>query len=173
MTTWLKKAYPKTLIGWLTLIAMVAVLVAVIIPEAKWGSSGSVTIPVDVVVFDALTAKPIEGAYVAIVWASRATSEVELQRHKANLSGGLSVIERIGTKTDHAGLATIDHEFGTGANYKHPQSHADTSSYWLIVSADGYGSAAVPLRYQTMTTKALREQGRLPAYVGLSRVKSE
>lgn len=173
MNSWLLKAHPKTLIEWLVIAAIVAILVAVVVPQPKWASSGSVTIPVDVVVFDARSATPIEGAFVAIVWAPPATGEFELHEYFDRLSSGFSAINKIVAKTNGAGIATIDREFRTGASHKRPISHAHTSWYWVLVSADDYGSVAVPLRYESITSKELKALGRLPAYVGLARVRTE
>ncbi len=173
MRTFLQKVWPKTLIEWLILIAIVAILVALLLPPVKWASSGSVTIPVDIVVFDAMTAAPIEGADVAIVWAPPATGEFQLHEYTERISPGLQAMDGIAATTNDSGMATIDHEFRTGANYERPQTHAHTRWYWLLVSADGYGTVAVPLRYESMTSAELRRQGRLPAYVGLVRFESE
>ncbi|MEQ9410675.1 MAG: hypothetical protein RIK87_23260 [Fuerstiella sp.] len=169
----LLKARPKTLLEWLVVAAIVAILAALLIPPAKWASSGSVTIPVDVVVFDAHSAKPIEGAFVAIVRAPPASGEFELNEYQEGLSNGFSAIHEIGVQTDVSGLATIDQEFRTGANHERPISHAHTRWYWVLVSADDYGSVAVPLRYESMATKELKTQGRFPAYVGLIHTSSK
>ena len=173
MKSWLLKARPKTLVEWLVVAAIVAILAALLIPPAKWASSGSVTIPVDVVVFDAQSAKPIEGAFVAIVWAPPATGEFELHEYQERLSSGFAAIEEIGPQTNDAGLVIIDQEFRTGANYERPTPYAHTRWYWLLVSAKGYGSVAVPLRYESMASKDLKAMGRLPAYVGLIRQRTE
>lgn len=173
MKSWLYKARPTTLIEWLVVAAIIAILVALLTPQTKWASSGSVTIPVDVVVFNAHSATPIEGALVAIVWGPPATGEFELHEFQDHLSRGFSAIEEIGAKTSGAGIAAIVHEFRTGASHKRPISHAHTRWYWVIVSAEDYGSVAVPLRYESMTSNELSARGRLLAYVGLNRVGTD
>lgn len=162
-----------TLIQWLVVAAVAAIMVAMFVPGTKWASSGAVTIPVDVLVFDPQAAAPIEGALVAIVWAPPATGEFEVAKYQSDLSEGFSAIEEIGSRTNREGVATIPHEFRTGANHERPASYAHTRWYWLLVAAEGYGSVAVPLRYESMVTKELKTQGRLPAYVGLTRTNSE
>lgn len=167
MKSWLQKALPITLIEWLVITAVVAFFVAILIPRTKWASSGSVTIPVDVVVFDVHSATPIEGALVAIVLALPATDEFELHEYQDRLSNGFSAIQDIGVQTDLFGLATIDQEFRTGASHERQDSHAHTRWYWLLVEAENFGSVAIPLRYESMSTQSIIGDYRLPAYVGL------
>ncbi|GAB5445111.1 MAG: hypothetical protein Fues2KO_54600 [Fuerstiella sp.] len=173
MKVWLLKARPRTPVEWLAIAAVFAILVAILISETKWASSGSVIIPVDVEVFDAYSATPIEGAFVAIVWAPPATSEFELHEYRDKLSNGFSAINETGVQTNVAGRATIDQQFRTGANHKMPIAHVHTRWYWVLVSAADYGSVSVPLRYESMTSKDLKAMGRLPAYVGLTRLRTE
>jgi hypothetical protein len=173
MKVWLLKARPRTPVEWLAITAVFAILVAILISETKWASSGSLMIPVDVEVFDADSATPIEGAFVAIVWAPPATSEFERHQYRDQLSNGFSSIKETGVQTDVAGRATIDQKFRTGANHDRPIAQAHTRWYWVLVSAADYGSVAVPLRYESMTSKDLKAVGRLPAYLGLTRLKTE
>ncbi|MCA9021479.1 MAG: hypothetical protein KDA74_15125, partial [Planctomycetaceae bacterium] len=67
MLSWLKRSAPKTLIEWLILIAVITVLIALLFPEAQWISSGSLTVPVEITVFDSESGEPIENASVLIV----------------------------------------------------------------------------------------------------------
>jgi len=156
-----------TLVEWLTIFALFAVLAALMISGQPWASSGSLTIPVDVTIFDVLTSRPIENALVSIVWSPPASEAFALDSHE-QLAGGLSAIELLGKRTDPSGRATIQQEFRTGANHTRPEPHAHTRWYWLLVSADGYGEVAVPLRYESLTTKSLKQLKRLPAYVGMA-----
>jgi hypothetical protein len=162
---------PNTLIQWLVLIAIVTVVIALLVPPARWASSGDIEIPVRIVVFDAATSEPIEEASVAIVRAMPPMDQADpAEYHEHFLVAWERLSEgTIGSMTDTDGSAIIVVQFSTGASHTNPTPRAHLRGHWIIVSAGEYGSVAVPLRYESMTTKSLREQQPLPAYVGLMR----
>ncbi len=49
----------------LLLIAIIAVVVALILPVTKWAASGNIRFPVRVLVFDAVRGRPIANAHVS------------------------------------------------------------------------------------------------------------
>lgn len=159
---------PWTLRMWLVMAAVSILLIALLLPQPKWASSGTVTIPVEIHVFDVHSAKPIEGAIVSIIWSPPANGEFELHEYQERLSSGFLAIKETGMKTNDAGIAVIQQELKTGANHERPTSHAHTRWYWLLVTADDYGGVAVPLRYESLPTQELKEMESLPAYVGLT-----
>jgi Tfp pilus assembly protein FimT len=65
MTTRWRFRWP-TLIELLAVVAIIAVLIAVIVPATQWASSGSMHLPVNVLVFDADQNLPIANASVTI-----------------------------------------------------------------------------------------------------------
>jgi hypothetical protein len=167
----ISKVLELSLIEWLILVMILAIVIALTLPGPQWASSGTIEMPVRIVVFDAKTTLPISDADVAIFRAPPATGNFDLAEYRDPIANTLAAMERddLGKKTDSNGSATIVFEFRTGASHVHTESRAHTSWYWVIVSADGYGSAVLPLRYETLPTKVLREQEFLPAYVGLIR----
>ncbi|MEZ5942120.1 MAG: hypothetical protein R3C18_12070 [Planctomycetaceae bacterium] len=157
------------LVHWLLIIAIVVVLVALLIPQAKWALSGEITIPVTVTVFDAGTNKPIQGARVAIIRGPWAAISSELDDPMGRIAGGVEYLDEDGVATDTQGLDVIAATFSTGANHEHPVTRAHTNFYWVLVTADGYGGVAVPVRYQSIESHVLRERGDLAVSIGLIR----
>lgn len=169
--SWLRNARPKTLLEWLILVAVVAILVAIILPGAKWASSGELNVPVVVTVFDATTIMPISKAVVGIVRAP-VVEELLSNEYCENVTLGAARLREFGTITNESGKATIVQTFDTGANHNRPVSHAHTASHWVLATAEGYGTVAIPLRYQSIETKKLMSQGHLPAFVGLVKAQT-
>ena len=172
---------PKTWIEWLVVVAIVAVLVALVVPETKWAADGSIDIPVRVHVFDAETMRPIQGARVAVVRGPVALEGASLGEHQDDFSRAWATIldGQHGDTTSADGIATIDYSFHTSASYKtsesirNPTMRAHVRSHWIFVASEFHDRVAVPLRYQSIPTKSLREEGVLPAFVGLVRRESE
>ncbi len=167
---------PKTLIEWLAVVAIIAILIALLVPPVQWASSGSIRIPVQVVVFNPETGEAVQDARVAIVRGLPAGEEFSLADHRERLSGLKELLAAgdigalngsVGAGTGSDGTVTLDVEFRTEASHKNPVPRAHTRWYWVLVSADRHGTVAVPLRYESLTTKQLREQKTLLAYVGL------
>jgi hypothetical protein len=167
----LSTALPKTVLEWLIIAVIIAIIVLLLLPASEWASSGTINVPVHVVVFDGETASPISDAVVAIIWAPPATGDFALERYHEYFSAAWKSMAagKMGVSTGPDGSITIDFEFRTGASHVNPEPRAHTRWYWLLVSAEDYGAVAVPLRYDSMTTKSLRQQKSLPAYVGLVR----
>jgi hypothetical protein len=166
---------PKTLIEWLVVAAIAAVLIALLVPPVQW-ADGSIKVPVKVVVFNPETGQPVQDARVAIVRGLPASEEFSLADHRERLSGLRELLVAgdlgtlngsVGAGTGRDGTVTLDVEFRTGASHRNPVPRAHTRWYWVLVSADRCGTVAVPLRYESLTTKQLREQQTLSAYVGL------
>lgn len=135
--------------------AIICVLVALIVPQGKWASSGDITIPVQVVVFDPVTAKPVVRARVAISrfrWAFDRNDMPQAQ----NL-----LVDAPRHATDDAGFVTIEHKFSTGANYERPVTHAHLNGAWVIVDADGYGQVLVPINNTSFPAGELRKWGKV------------
>jgi hypothetical protein len=158
-----------TLIETLVLIAFVAVLVALILPPAKWAASGSIRIPVRVLVFDASEGKPIANAHVAVFWAPSLLNFKQLEAERDLYDSKRRVREGNGGTKYTDGTAIIEYEFRTGANYERPTMYADLRSAWVRVHAEGYGGVVVPVRHESLPTKTLREQKELLVPVGLTR----
>jgi hypothetical protein len=164
-----------TLIDLLIVVAIIAVAAAFLLPAVKWASSGSLVVPVQVTVFDVLTAQPIEGASIAIVRGVSTHAEFTLEEYSEYLRWGADPefsgmshrhVPRGGSGTN--GIATIPVEFNTGASHNHPEARAHTNWYWLIVQAPGYSGVAVPLTDRPHATKDLKSSSTgLQTMVGL------
>lgn len=159
---------------WTVLAVIAVVLAALLVPDAEWASSGTLRMPVRVVVFDAETAAPIAGATVALVRAPPPTAEFELTEYRDRFSWTWLAVDRgeILTRTLTDGCVTIPTAFTTGASHRNPESRAHTRWQWVLVAADGYGRVAIPLRYESMKSNELRREGTLTTAVGLAREKA-
>lgn len=165
----LTMALPKTLLEWLVIAAIIAILVALLLPAREWASSGTIVVPVHVVVFDGETMLPITDAVVGIFRAGPATEDFSRDVYRETFSSAWSTMAKgeFGSRTGADGSVTIEFEFPTGASHVNPEARAHTRWYWLLVSSKEYGAAVMPLRYESITTKSLRQQKILQAYVGL------
>jgi hypothetical protein len=165
----LSMAWPKTILEWLVIAVIIAILVALVVPDVEWASSGTIVVPVHVVVFDGKTMLPLADAVVGIVWAPPASGDSTLDKYREPFSSAWIAMARgeFGSRTGADGSVTIEFEFPTGASHVNPESRAHTRWYWLLVSSKENGAAVVPLRYESISTKSLREQRMLQAYVGL------
>lgn len=175
MSVWLSKILPKTLVEWLVVIVIVAFLAGLLIPPVVWVADGTIEVPVRVVVFDAATARPITNAAVGIVRAPSAEGVIGLEERREVVAMALPAIdlEEFAVRADENGSATIDVTFNTVCSNRNPERRAHTGSFWVIVSADGYGRVVVPLRYQSTPTASLQDQGELPVYVGIAGEKQD
>ena len=166
---------PKTWIEWLVVVAIAAILVALVIPETKWAADGSIDVPVRVHVFDADAMQPIEGARVALIRGPLAGDSVALDEYRDRFESGWKAMKDgwFGETTQADGFATIDCKMPTGSSHKNPESRAHASLFWVLVSSDDHQRVAVPLRYQSIPTKSLQEEGVLPVFVGVVRREVE
>ena len=104
-----------------------------------------------------------------------------LGEHQEQFSGAWAVVEedQFGGVTQADGIATIEYRFDTSASHKtspsirNPNMRAHTRFHWVFVASEIHDKVAVPLRYEAIPTKSLRETGVLPVYVGLVRRESE
>jgi hypothetical protein len=155
---WLRR---PMLIEWLVIVAITCVLVALIVPGAKWASSGDITIPVQVQVFDPISAKPVVGARVGI-------SRFRWWFDQADIVNSQNLLADVQAHaTDEAGSVVIDHKFSTGANHERPVTHAHLPGAWVIVEADGYGRVLVPVNNTSFPSGELRKRGKLVVPIGL------
>ena len=158
-----------TLAEALVLLAIGAVLVALLLPTPKWAASGSMQLPVRVVVFDALHGTPIAGAKVTAFRGSAFDESRLLDENRDQYdrwkSGGWEGMPSVFTDAD--GAALIECEFPTSSNYERPTPHAHPQGTWVEVRAEGYGGVVIPVRHSSYPTQTLREQKELLVPVGL------
>ena len=159
-----------TLVEVLVLIAIVSCVIAILIPQVKWASSGSITVPVWVMVFDAEHDRPIPNARVSIFRAPPLYNLKTLENERGPLNAGWAGIPVEGV-TDTDGLATIETTFNTGANYEYPEMKAHLNYYWTKIEAEGFGGVVVPVRYESARSKPMRNGG-LRLTIGLLPLKT-
>ncbi|REJ94740.1 MAG: hypothetical protein DWQ34_08380 [Planctomycetota bacterium] len=166
---------PKTWIEWLVVVVIAAILVALLLPEPKWAASGSIEVPVRVYVFDAETIEPVEGAHVALIRGPIPGDRLGFVEYQDHFDSGWRAMKEgwFGETTQADGFATVECEIPTGSSHKNPESCAHASLFWILVSSDDHVRVAVPLRYQSIPTKSLREEGVLPVFVGVVRREVE
>jgi hypothetical protein len=157
-----------TLIELLVVISVVAVLVALVIPGVKWAASGSMRVPVRVLVFDATHGPPIANASVAIFWAPPLYDLKSLDESPDSYDSTHRVRGGGSGVTDSEGAVVINYEFRTGANHERPTMHVHVAWAWVHVKAEGFGGVVVPVRHNSLPTKTLREQKELVVPVGLT-----
>lgn len=151
------------------IVAIIAVLVALLVPQTQWVSDGSIRLPVRMFVFDADRGTPIANARLIVfrgpvVSNPQALAEVQ----PFIVSGPVSErpLQDIAT-TDETGSAVIEHEFYTGASHKRPTRHAHLDYAWVRVEADGFGGAVIPVRHESQSTAVLQKQGEIVVQIGL------
>lgn len=154
---------------WIVIVSIIAVLVALLYPQTQWASSGSIRLPVRVIVVDAEHGTPISGANVMVSrgpWAKNPKALDELgDRFASGPIGDLP--QKYFATTDEKGVAVIEHEFSTGASHRRPVSHTHLDFNWVKVEADGYRAAVVPVRDESQPTALLRKQGEVLVKVEL------
>jgi hypothetical protein len=155
-----------SLVEWLAVAAIVAVLIAVLMPSTRWAASGSIRLPIRVVVFDAARQRPIEGAEVSIF---RSIAARDSQSFPPLDAEAPSLIRNDGHRsvTGRDGAAVIDHEFPTSASDRFPTTKAHLAWEWVLVSSKGHGTVLTPLRYESIPTKTLRDQKELLVLIGM------
>ena len=158
-----------TLIEALVVIAIITATIALLLPEVKWAASGDITVPVKVMVFDAVRDRPIPGARVEIFRAFPIYDLKSLKDDQGPMNRSWRHVE--GT-TNAAGEAIIETKFTTGANHERPEMYAHLSFYWAKIEADGYGGVVIPVRHEGVPSKHLRN-GELRMTVGLLPLKTE
>lgn len=143
---------------WLVVIAVVAVLIAVLMPPVQWASSGEIKVPVQVQVLDERSGIPVVGAAVALFRSpppeSNASRSFEGELPLAIFDGDENPYL---TTSDVNGLATITYPFRTGANHERPESHAHTRWVWVAVRAEKNRDAVVQVRQNSLPTAQLKQ----------------
>ncbi len=139
-----------SLVEWCVVGSIFLMCLILLIPSPKWGSSGTISCPVHVFVFNAKDGTPIEAAQVDIIRIPLSIDPIYSPDYAENFSGLIRLIEKNGfSHTTHAdGIAVIDQEFNTTASYKHAETSASTYLYSVLISTSNYGSVVTPLRYQ-------------------------
>jgi len=169
---WARRRLSKlTLLEWLVMLAIIAVVVALIVPAGKWAASGDIRFPVRVFVFDAAHGTPIANARVGIFWAGPWHPSKRLDEQPDQYDPRRRVREEFSGVTVTDGTVVINYEFRTGANYVRPTMYAHVNFAWVHVQADGYGGVVVPVRHDSLPTSTLREQKELIVPVGLMPVE--
>lgn len=164
-----KRLRRLTLIEWLMIVTILAILAALLLPPVQWVSDGDIRIPVRVFVFDAKAAKPLSQAHVIIFRAPPLTDAKLLsefpERYDPAQPERLYGVFEGATGAD--GMAVIESTFSVSASHRNPVPQAHTSWAWVAVQAKGYGSVVVPVSYESQPTAELRKRGELPVTVGL------
>ncbi|SFI09451.1 hypothetical protein [Planctomicrobium piriforme] len=169
--------FPKlTRLEWVVVVVIIAILIALLVPQTKWVSSGTLRLPVRVIAFNSKDATPIAGADVTIF---RAPPVFDLNSLREDFdryhidpdlkgySGTISTVDQGFTDAD--GVVVIEYEFRTGASHVRPAPYAHTNFAWIQIQANGYGTVVVPVRHESMPTKILKERGELIVPVGMGR----
>lgn len=159
----------QTLLEWLMIVAIIAVLIALLTPETKWASSGELRLPVKVFVFDIVQCTPIPNAKVTVFRATPVGDQAALAEWQDQFKiGPISELpQQFLATTDAQGIAVIEYEFRTGASHKRPVTHAHVNFAWVRVEADGFGGAAIPVRHESQPASILRQQGEILVQIGL------
>ena len=166
MSRIVERVWPRlqrvTCIEWLILIAIVAVVIAFLLPSPQWASSGERSIPVRVVVFDASRGSLLFHAKVAIVRSPPAEAGID---YRTELRDRLPPARF--ELTDEAGTATVIHPFRTGANHVRPEPYVHLSRNWLIVTAEGFGGIAIPVEPRSRPSAEFRAGEEIFIPIGL------
>lgn len=158
-----------TLIEILLIVAIVAVLLGLLLPETQWVADGTIEVPVRVLVFDAGSALPIEHAEVAIFRCGPWLDDEFLKEFREDWTPGMldDVENPVRAISDAKGEAIITYRFNTSCSNKNPTPRAATSLRWVAVRAPGHGGATVQLRATSTPTAELRANQGLKLAVGL------
>ncbi|WP_437201023.1 hypothetical protein [Planctomicrobium sp. SH664] len=156
-----------TLTEWLLVIAILSVVAAILVPPVKWGASGSITIPVRVIVFDAREGRPLEKATVSLLRYSPDFKKGEYPPLPSSLFEELRSTGEF--RTDSAGSVTISQTWRTEANHNSPDPFVILVNQWVVVSAEGYAPVVTTLRHDTARTEALQRRGEILVGIGLTK----
>ena len=159
----------------LVVIAIVAVLIALLLPPVEWVSDGTRVLPVRVFVFDPQTGRPIPGAKIALS-RGMGMRQPDQSPEIAKQFSGLSDWKYLGfpkqtAQTDVQGFATVPFEFSVSASRKHPTPRAFPGKCWILVQADGYGRVLVTPGHLAVEVQDVQNVGGFLVPVGLLRVQ--
>ena len=159
-TVW-QRIRPKTLIEWLVIVAIAGVLVALFLEPVTWVSDGSITVPVHIRVFNPVTGTPIQNARVGIVRYWPLGDQSKFEPLEKSLDG---IIQNT---TNERGSIITNLQFDVTASNRRPIPRAHLSGTWIVVDADGFDKAFVPIRHESLPTAELRTRGEIVVPVGL------
>lgn len=158
----------------LVVIAIIAVLIAIFLPPAKWAADGSREFPVRVFVFDVSTGQPVPDADVAILSGHGIPGVYTVEDAPAAAKEFVALSEHLDFapathkgRTNQHGLATIQAEVRTGSSSQHPQPRAFPTRNWIVVSAPGFLGVVIPLGMDPVLTSELRERGGFLVPIGI------
>ena len=170
-----KRWWNLTRVEILVVIAIIAVLIALLLPEAQWVADGTREFPVRIFVFDAERGEPVPGAEVAVI--SRGVFKVysverapQAAQELVPLQDHLDLVPASQKgHTDEQGIASLIVEVRTSSSNKHPQPRAYPGHNWVVVSAPGFGGVVFPLSQEPVLTSELRERGGFLVPIGIMR----
>lgn len=152
-------------------IAGVIILTCVImlVPSPEWASSGTMTCPVEVLVFNVKDGSPIESAKVDILRIPLSSTEHTSLEYAENFSGVIRVIEQneFAQTTSAQGIALFNMEFNTSASHKNPKTSASTELFTVLVSTKNFGTMITPLRYQSTPIEHMKVGDKINFRIGL------
>ena len=171
----MKRWWNLTRVEILVVIAIIAVLIALLLPEAQWVADGTREFPVRIFVFDAERGEPVPGAEVAVI--SRGVFKVysverapQAAQELVPLQDHLDLVPASQKgHTDEQGIASLIVEVRTSSSNKHPQPRAYPGHNWVVVSAPGFGGVVFPLSQEPVLTSELRERGGFLVPIGIMR----
>lgn len=167
-SSWRLRIRRPSLLESVVSVLIIVVAILLLLP-GQWVADGSIEVPVRVRVFDAVEARPIRDAQVAIVRAPPAIPNFAIDEYRGRFSR--EYLDHLQRESPHLtgedGTVAIRHEFNTSASHKNPEFRAHLAWGWVVVSAEGYGTVVVPVRYESQPTRVLREQGEVFVAVGL------
>ena len=159
----------------LVVIAIVAVLIALLLPPVEWVSDGTRVLPVRVFVFDPQTGRPIPGAKIALsrgMGMYQPDQGPEIAKQFSGLSDWKDSAPPNQTAlTDDQGFATVQFEFNVSASRKHPTRRAFPAKCWILVQAPGYGPVMVTAGNTAVEVQDVQNVGGFLVPVGLLRVQ--
>lgn len=153
----------------LVTVLILAILAAILLPAAQWGASGSLDVPVRVMVFDAQQGKPLPFAEVYLFRAGPVVDANSLREHHVDFQASIESLQANGQVvfTDAEGIATFSVSFMTEANHHQPEAYLWSPRPWVYVRAGGFGSSVTPLWYGRQLARPLRQAGEFRVSVGL------
>ncbi len=167
-----------TLVEILVVIAIIAVLIALFLPEAQWVADGTREFPVRIFVFDVDSGEPVRDAEASVISRGPALvysveSALEVAKDFAPLQDHLNFVPATQKgHTDEHGIASLIVEVRTSSSDRHPQPRAFPGHNWVVVSAPGFRGVVFPLGAEPVLTSELRERGGFLVPIGIMRAPS-
>jgi hypothetical protein len=160
----------------LSIVAVIAVLIALLLPPVQWASDGTRVLPVRVFVFDPDSGQPIPGAKVFLsrglgMFESTQGPEIAGQFGSSKDWSDLVKPDQQGI-TNNEGLASVNFEFRVTASNLHPQPKLSPAKCWIRIEAPGYGTAMVTPGSIVVEVQKATEAGGFLVPVGLSKIEN-